>query len=138
MGLMLDSSVIIAAERQRFDMVAFLKTEAAHEDVFISSATASELLHGVFRAKGERRVRREQFVEAVLVETPVLPFDLAVARVHAELWAGLEAAGIRIGAHDMVIAATCLKYGLQLATLNEGEFSRVAGLTLANARPYAS
>jgi len=55
MGLMLDSSVLIAAERECFDMDAFIEAEAAMEDLFISSVTASELLHGVHRATPERR-----------------------------------------------------------------------------------
>jgi len=136
MGLMLDSSVLIAAERESFDMDAFIEAEAAMEDLFISSVTASELLHGVHRATPERRTKRETFVEAVFRETPMLPFDLACARRHAELWATLEAVGNRIGAHDMMIAATSLRFGHRLATLNENEFARVEGLELADARSY--
>lgn len=136
MGLMLDSSVLIAAERERFDMHAFIEGEAPMENLFISSVTASELLHGMHRAEPERRPRREAYVEAVLRVTPTLPFDLPCARRHAEVWAALEAVGNRIGAHDLVIAATCLRFGHKLATLNEGEFARVHGLKLANARPY--
>lgn len=56
--------------------------------------------------------------------------------VTAELWARLEASGSRIGTHDMQIAATGLRYGLEIATLNESEFERVPELKLANARPY--
>jgi len=136
MGLMLDSSVLIAAERERFDMDAFIEGEAAMEVLVISAVTASELLHGVHRAIPERRAGRELYVEAVLRETPALPFDLPCARRHAELWAALEAVGNRIGAHDMMIAATCLRFGHRLATLNESEFGRVEGLKLANARTY--
>jgi predicted nucleic acid-binding protein len=36
----------------------------------------------------------------------------------------------------MLIAASCLRFGHRLATLNEKEFNRVEGLQLANARPY--
>lgn len=136
MGLILDSSVLIAAERGRFDMAAFIQTEVPMEPVFISVVSAAELLHGVHRAVPERRARREAYVEAVLKETPSLPFDLPCARRHAQLWATLEAAGNQIGAHDMMIAASCLRHGLRLATLNEREFDRVAGLKLANARRY--
>lgn len=133
---MLDSSVLIAAERGVFEMEAFIEAEAPFDDLFISSVTASELLHGVHRATGERRVKREAFVEAVLRETPWLSFDLPSARRHAELWAVLEERGDRIGAHDMMIAAITLRFGHRLATLNESEFSRVEGLVLANARDF--
>lgn len=137
MGLMLDSSVLIAAERGRFDMEAFIEAETPMEPVFISVVTASELLHGVHRATAEHRARRGAFVDGLLRETPTLPFDLPCARRHAALWAALEGVGGRIGAHDMLIAATCLRYGHRLATLNEEEFGRVDGLSLADARSYA-
>lgn len=136
MGLIIDSSLLIAAERGRFDMETFLEAEAPMEAVFITSVTASELLHGVHRATPERRAGREAYVESVLGDLPILSFDLACARRHARLWASLEVSGNRIGAHDMMIAAICLRFGHKLATLNEGEFSRVDGLVLANARPY--
>jgi tRNA(fMet)-specific endonuclease VapC len=136
MGLVLDSSVLIAAERGRFDIAAFVEAEAAMETIFIAAITASELLHGVHRASAQRRKRRETYVEALISETPPLAFDLGCARHHAKLWAELEIRGERIGPHDMMIAATCLTYGHRLATLNEAEFSRVEGLVLANARKY--
>ncbi len=136
MGLIIDSSLLIAAERGRFDMEAFLEAEAAMESIFITSVTASELLHGVHRATPEKRAGRETYVESVLGDLPILSFDLPCARRHARLWASLEVSGNRIGAHDMMIAAICLRFGHKLATLNEGEFGRVEGLILANARPY--
>ena len=136
MGLVLDSSVLIAAERRRFDMESFIEAEAPMEPIYISSITASELLHGVHRASPQHRVRREAFVESIISQTPILPFDLASARHHSKLWADLENLGTRIGPHDMMIAATCLRFGYRLATLNEGEFQRVSRLELANARSY--
>jgi len=136
MGLILDSSILVAAERGHFDMEAFIEGEAWMETIFISSVTASELLHGCHRATPERRPKREIYVEAVLAATPILPFDLPCARRHAQLWAALESSGRRIGAHDMLIAATGLRHGLEIATLNEGEFERIEGLKLAKARPY--
>ena len=138
MGLILDSSVLIAAERNKFDLPSFLEAEAPMEPVFISSITASELLHGVERATPEHRAKREAFVEAVLRETPSLAIDLACARIHAALWAKLEAGGERIGPHDMWIAATCLRYGFRLATLNEGEFERVENLEFASSRNFTN
>lgn len=136
MGLILDSSILIAAERKRFDLEAFIGAEAPMEDLFIAAITASELLHGLHRARPGGRDKREAYVESVIRETPTLPFDLHCARHHAKLWATLGAAGQRIGPHDMLIAATCLRFGFRLATLNEDEFKRVHGLHLANATPY--
>ena len=128
MGLILDTSVLIAGERKRLDLPALF---AAHpgELFFITTITAAELLHGVARAAPPARKKgRSEFVEDVLARIEAIDFDLPVARRHAELWAKLEKAGQMIGAHDLLIAATALHYGYALATLNVAEFRHVAGL----------
>lgn len=95
----------------------------------ISVITASELLHGIHRAvDGSRRMRRQAYVEHVLAEMEALPLTLEVARIHAEVWAQLEATGEVIGVHDLWIAATALAHGLRIATANAREFARVPGL----------
>jgi tRNA(fMet)-specific endonuclease VapC len=128
---MLDSSVLIAAERAEFRLEEFL-TAAGSEPVAISAVTASELLHGYHRATASGvRARRAAFVEGTLDLFTVLPFGLAEARRHAELWATLVATGATIGPHDLIIAATALTHGMSLATLNQDGFSRVSGLKLA-------
>lgn len=136
MGLILDTSILVAAERKRFDFKSFILAEAPSENYYISIITVSELLHGVYRASGKRRVRRNAFVEAIIQKTPILQFDLSIARFHAELSANLETSGFRIGAHDLIIAATCLRFNYKIATLNEKEFERVDGLVLMKSRPY--
>jgi tRNA(fMet)-specific endonuclease VapC len=126
-GLMLDTNVLIWAERRRgqFD---FQKWQS-YGDVFISAITVSELLIGVHRADMEsRRVRRSAFVEAILAKVPVLDFTSEVARVHAGLYAALANTGQLIGAHDLIIAATAISHGCALLTANIAEFKRVPGL----------
>ena len=61
---------------------------------------------------------------------PIVPFGLTEARHHARIWAQLESRGERIGAHDLLVAATALSLRYDLATLNQSEFRRVPGLTL--------
>lgn len=139
MGLVIDSSLIIAAERGRFRFDDFLNAEAAAKSIFISAVTASELLHGVHRASDEnQRARRSQFVEGILDTVDAIPFDLSCAREHAKIWAKLEAGGNRIGAHDLMIAATCLAMNHEIATLNESKFGRVDGLILVSTSSYAT
>ncbi|MCB1086340.1 MAG: PIN domain-containing protein [Verrucomicrobiae bacterium] len=138
MGLVLDTSILIGAERGRFDLVAFLEKEAAAVPVFLTAMTASELLHGVHRAEGARRLRRENFVEDLLADMVILPFDLSAAREHARLWADLESRGNLVGPHDLIIAAICVSQGHKIATLNIGEFNRIPGLNLADVAPYVS
>ncbi|MFY9823334.1 MAG: type II toxin-antitoxin system VapC family toxin [Thermoanaerobaculia bacterium] len=130
MGVLIDSTVLIAYERGRLDLSAKL---AQHEDeeFFISVITASEMLHGVHRAQDSKiRTRRSALVEAVLERFPILQVDLSTARIHSRIWADLASAGLIIGPHDLWIAATAIAHGLTLVTANLREFRRVAGLTV--------
>ena len=138
MGVVLDSALLIAAERGRFDLAGFL---AAHptELFHIAAITASELLHGCARATDAGvRARRTRFVEGVLQDYGVLPFALTEAREHAQIWVELEAQGRPIGERDLQIAATAKANDHAVATLNRREFERVAGLSLMDVRPFVS
>ncbi len=46
MGALIDTSILIAAERGQLDLTALL-TEHAYENFGLSAITATELLHGV-------------------------------------------------------------------------------------------
>jgi len=128
--ILIDSSVLIAAARGHVSLDALL-SRALEEEVAVAAITASELLHGVFRAGAPaRRSRREAFVERVLAAFPVLPFDLTAARIHARIRASLAAKGVAIGAHDLLIAATALAHGASVATHDERGFRKIPGLGL--------
>jgi predicted nucleic acid-binding protein len=130
MGVILDSSILIAAERKRFDLARFLSAHP-NELFFITTITASELLHGCARATNTGiRARRTKFVEDVLQDYAVLPFNLDEAREHAQLWAELEMKGALIGERDLLIASIAKATGHSLATLNQNEFARIPGLAL--------
>lgn len=133
MGYLIDSSVLIAGERQTIDLPGLMQRYDS-EPVAISAVTASELLHGVHRAQNARRIeQRRAFVEYLLSILRVVPFDLDAARHHAAIWATLQATGTLIGSHDLLIAATALAQGYGVITLNTGEFRRVPGLSVVNA-----
>ncbi len=137
MGVVIDTAVLIAAERGTFDFNAFL-TSLGDEPVALAAITASELLHGVARARiAAIRTKRAAYVEGILANIPVLPFGLAEARLHATLWATLAEKGRVIGAHDMLIAATALAIGSSVATLNRDEFRRVPALKLESLSKFA-
>ena len=130
MGVILDTSVLIAAERGDLELQETLASVPG-EMVLISAITVSELLHGVERAKPVHvKQRRRLLVEKTVAAFAIAEFGLAEARIHARLWAHLSMMGQRIGYHDMMIAATALRWGFSLATFNEQEFRRVPGLAL--------
>ena len=127
MGKLIDSSVLIAAERGQLDLGRAL-AEHRDEAFCISAITASELLHGVERVGAKKRPSTQAFVEGLLRAMPVLPFDLPVARVHARVWAQLRAAGRPVGERDLMIAATALARGLEVVTRDERSFPHVPEL----------
>ena len=128
MGILIDSSVFIAAERGRLTLAKHLHAQE-REPVALSAISASELLHGVHRASTPQfRIQRERFVEAILNRLPVVEFGLETARVHAGLWAEVLARGEPVGAHDLLIGATALAIDYQIATVNARDFQRIPGL----------
>ncbi|MDR7465163.1 MAG: type II toxin-antitoxin system VapC family toxin [Armatimonadota bacterium] len=128
MGILIDSTVFIEAERGRLHLDRYLAAQEG-EPVAISAVTASELLHGVHRAASpSARAQREGFVEAILSRFPVAEFDLQAARIHARLWAQVMKKRQAVGAHDLLIGATAVALGFQVATTDVREFQRIPGL----------
>jgi tRNA(fMet)-specific endonuclease VapC len=127
MAVLIDTSVLVDAERRGQS----LDRAVGDQDRAISVITASELLHGVHRARGGAvRARRAAFVEHLIAAIEPLPVTTAIARAHAEVWAELESGGNLIGAHDLWIAATALSHGMDVATANLRDFERVPGLNV--------
>jgi tRNA(fMet)-specific endonuclease VapC len=129
-GTLIDSSVLIDAERGRLDLEDLLR-DYVDEDFAISAITAAELLHGVHRAKTAAQGSvREAFVEGLMAHLPVVPFDLLTARIHARLAAELASRRVSIGPHDLIIGATAVARGYNVATCDERSFPKIPGLSL--------
>ena len=130
MATLIDASVLIAVERGALslDVVA---PRYPGDDVAVSAITVSELLHGVERAKtSPQRHRRQVFVEELIARLPVVAFDLAVARVHASLWAALAKRGIVVGERDLMIGATAIARDYRVATRDQQSFAKIPGLSV--------
>ena len=126
--ILIDSSVLIAAERSQLDLDTILRAHR-NDEVGIAAITASELLHGVHRqASAVRRARTHALLEQLLVRLPVVDFDLDVARVHAMLSAELRSKGAAVGPHDLLIAATAVHIGAAVATRDLRSFPKIRGL----------
>jgi tRNA(fMet)-specific endonuclease VapC len=127
MGLILDTSVFVASERGRFDLQAFIDAEE-DTSMSISAVTASELLVGLRLADAGHATRRSAFIEYVLATFPVVPFDLRAGEVRAGIASQLLLAGTAIGALDLIIAATAMADGHEVATRDLRSFPRIPGL----------
>ena len=130
MGVILDTSVLIEAERREFEIDAL--TQNREEETFgLSVITVAELLHGVHRADStKRRLKRSAYVEKVIELFPVYAFEISIARIYSELWSELSQKGIQVGAHDLIIGSTALSLGFSVATFKIRHFERIEGLKL--------
>lgn len=101
--LILDTGIVIAAERRQADLARFLRPD---DDIAIAMITASELYLGVELADAVHKGPRKEFVDAFIAATPIEDHTLDVARSHARLLAHVRRSGRPRGAHDLIIAAT--------------------------------
>ncbi|UCF01065.1 MAG: type II toxin-antitoxin system VapC family toxin [Deltaproteobacteria bacterium] len=130
MGVILDTSVLIEAERRKAEIDKL--TEDREEEIFgISVITVAELLHGLHRADStKRRLKRSAYVEKIIELFPIYAFETSIARIYAELWSDLSKKGIQIGAHDLIIGSTAFSLGFSVATRNMRHFERIEGLKI--------
>jgi tRNA(fMet)-specific endonuclease VapC len=129
MAIILDADVIIRGEKGIFDLRAWVQSRA--EDLFeVAAITVAELWHGVERASGAHKSRRQQYLQRVLAPLPVVPYTEQTALEHARIWAELAAGGKMIGAYGLIVAATALERGSELATFNKRHFEVVSGLRI--------
>ena len=77
LGLVLDSSAVIAAERQRqpvFDFIGAILQAHGPVELSLSPVTVAELVHGIYRAKTpETSRRRRAYIEELVDLIPVHP-----------------------------------------------------------------
>jgi len=128
MGVILDTSVLIDAERGRFNAVRFIQGRE-NEPFGLSVITVAELFHGVYRAdSSRRRQKRIDYVEKTVELFTVYPFEIDTAITYAGIWSDLRKKGIQIGAHDLMIGSTAITLGFSVATFNQRDFERIEGL----------
>lgn len=134
MGLLIDSTVFIHAQRNRrtpAELIAEVMERWGDRDLAVSVMSAGELFHGCWRAEAPaRRASRDEFVEVVLGAIPVIPITLPVARLFGEIDVHVSKAGRRIPTSDLLIASTTLSRGDEVVTGNIRHFDRVPGLVV--------
>jgi predicted nucleic acid-binding protein len=132
MGLILDTSILIASERRGDSVEDILRqARALHGefDVALSAVSAVELTHGIYRDKTlADRERRRLFTEDVFHYLIVHPVSLAIAQIAGRIEGEQAAKGVSIAVEDLLIGATALHLGFEVATLNVKHFRRIPGL----------
>jgi predicted nucleic acid-binding protein len=100
LGIILDSSVVIEAERQHLHVEQFLKQIAqkvGNAEVALCSITIAELAHGVYRADtADRRQRRRAFLDALKAAVPVYAISDSTAELVGQIGAESAAGGLTV------------------------------------------
>jgi tRNA(fMet)-specific endonuclease VapC len=134
MGLILDTSALIAGERSGQTVRQMLQhVRAAHgeTDVAISTISVVEFTHGIYRAKTEvDRKRRQAFSEEVYRDLIVHPITLEIAQLAGRIEGEQAALGNIIAFEDLLIGATALHLGFDVLTVNIKHFQRIPSLNV--------
>ena len=134
LGVVLDSSVLVAAERKKLTTPeAIRKVREATGDVtiVICSLTVAELAHGIYRADTPERSRmRRQFLDELKAHVPIHSVTESTAEIIARTGAEQAAKGITLPLGDLIIGACALELGYAIGTANVRDFNRIPGLNV--------
>jgi predicted nucleic acid-binding protein len=133
-GLIVDSSVIIAGERRGHSVRQILEQlhiVQGEVDLGLSVVTIVELTHGIYRARDvQLRQRRQAFVDELARDVPVHSITLETARMAGRIEGEQAEHGLNIAFEDFLIASTALELGYGVATSNVRHFQVIPGLTV--------
>jgi predicted nucleic acid-binding protein len=135
-GLILDSSILIAAERRGHTVRQILEqilTDYGPVDIGLSVVSIAELIHGAYRAKVDvDRRRRLAFVERLCADVPVHSLTIETARMVGQIEGEQGGKGIAIPFEDLVIGVTALQLGFDVATANVRHFQLIPNLKVVS------
>jgi predicted nucleic acid-binding protein len=134
MGLILDSSIVIAAERKGLnDLETLEQLQSVYGDTAIglSVVTIAELTHGAYRAQEEAGKRRRlAFIDRLCQELAIYPVTVEIARIIGRIEGQQAALGFTLAFEDLAIGVTALDLGYDVVTLNEKHFNLIPGLRI--------
>jgi tRNA(fMet)-specific endonuclease VapC len=100
LGIVLDSSVLIAAERRNAtaaQAIEGVQKAIGEVPVVLSAVTIAEIGHGIYRADTpERRDRRRAFLDDLKATVPIHPITEATAEIVARVGGEQVAASVSI------------------------------------------
>ena len=137
-GIVLDSSVLITAERRRFtpaQAIDSVRRQTGDVPIVLCSLTVAEIGHGIYRAATEeQRIRRRAFLDDLKATATIHAVTAATAEIIARIGGEQGAKGINLPLADLIIAATAVELGYAVATGNLRDFRRIPGLEVLRVR----
>jgi tRNA(fMet)-specific endonuclease VapC len=130
-GYLLDTNALSELMRERPNVALEKRLRQRRQSCAIPSPVIDELQFGVSRiANDERRSMYQLWLEALIREFPIVPFDALCAQWHGRERARLWRAGMPPALYDGLIASIAVVNELTLVTHNTADFSRFAGIAL--------
>ena len=134
MGLILDSSVVIASERRRETVERLIErvvTATGDQEAALSAIGVTELIHGLYRAQTPAlRLHRQSFLDELLKALTVYPYTKETAMLAGKLDGEQQSKGVVIPFGDLLIGATALSLGFSVLTENLRHFQKIPGLSV--------
>jgi tRNA(fMet)-specific endonuclease VapC len=131
LGIIVDSSVIIAAERRGHSVRQILeqiKASQGETEIAVSVVTVAELMHGAYRAKTPQQQQdRLVFIDRLCWDVPV---TLAIARLAGRIEGQQGAKNIKLPFEDLSIGTTALHLDYAVATLDLRHFQLIPDLSV--------
>ncbi len=124
MGLVIDTSALIAVERSSITWADALST-IGDEPAALPAIVYAELLAGVRLAEtSARAASRRSKIDALISRVPIVEFGPEAAERWADLFAALSREGRLIPANDLAVAATAfhLGFGVLVGPHDEAHF----------------
>jgi len=122
LGLVLDSSVLVAAERKNLtttEVIRSIRGAIADLPIAICSLTIAELGHGIYRAsKPGKAQQRRQFLDELKAHVPVHSITATTAEIIARIGGEQAAKGVNLPLSDLIIGACAVELGYAIATHN--------------------
>ena len=134
LGLILDSSVLIAADRRKLtpeQTIETVRKTAGEIPIVLSALTIAEIGHGIYRANTpEIRDRRRAFLDELKATVPIHPITEATAEIVARIGGQQASRGINLPLGDLIIGACALELGYAVGSSNVRDFARIPDLSV--------
>jgi predicted nucleic acid-binding protein len=135
-GLMLDSTAAVAAERQGKNARQLLESvarQSGDDEIAVSVITVLELAHGITRADTvERRSMRQRFLDELLLGIPIQPVTIPSALRAGQIDGQTQATEIRVPLSDLLMGCLLSNSGMESGLPTSATFSSSQDSTSSN------
>lgn len=130
---LLDTNIISEASKPQPNTQVLELIHRYQHEICTAAPVWHELRFGWLRMpEGQRKDKIGRYMQQVVSAIPVLPYDEAAARIHANIRQECAQVGLALAFVDGQIASVAMAHGLTLVTRNLKDFQHIQGLRVVN------